>query len=704
MLLSIPFKLFNFFKNFCVSSETIIGFYQNDNKVFITNTLDSNQIIEFLQYLDAHSEIDELVTTGNVDDKLLIALGNTHNSTNLTIFTLCNCEDITYLGLQHLPSNLKSLTLFECVAITTTGLQHLPSGLTSLNVSYCTQITDTGLQHLPSGLTSLNILGCTGITPAIVEMLVAEYHESVLYTDFHMFYKAVEKIQVDKYGPNFNIDETVKTMVFNIARFDTLGSTIKFILNNPDKYPFLVNSKDTNGHDLMHFYTHNPEMQKFLFELGAVPTKKEETNDILHNIINDSQSVHVPVVTKCIAFFTKELVNKFDADFATITQAAEGYAHEVMDLFTTKPDITIPLLDLTAQEKGGVMITNLDNNAMPPTDQQFIQKVTTKVLQVLNEEYLRQNAEGDAYDRGYSTAPIQYDYTKGAEKTITIPQSIGLIAKLITLTKPDLEQMKELAATLITKRPELIAKADFRTCVGNKAAAHEYLQTFNADTIKEFFKEVSGLEIEEVYREQQKFKLAKQLYIAATTYGENSSACIQGTWAQIIATSTEIDSRLNDKWGKYQEAERAKEAAQNSITKKNIMPFLEQCVNEMFIKKDGAVLTNQELKEPLLDLATAILDIVNPEKITKEEQQLLSSINAYFSQHIKNYLLNYDRAIPTFEQYHTMITQFSEVRKLQSFAQYLEVSDSSQREEGVMTDDLVTDSLDVIGNIEVVEI
>lgn len=221
----------------------------------------------------------------------------------------------------------------------------------------------------------------------------------------------------------------------------------------------------------------------------------------------------------------------------------------------------------------------------------------------------------------------------------------------------------------MTKRPELIEKVKPGLKLGNKVVAHEHLASYSAQEIKNLFQQTADLDIEKVYQEQQKFKLAKQLYVAATTYGDNSIACTQGTWAQIIATAEEMNVSLNDKWGEYKEAERSKEAQQNNITGTNIMPFVEGCVNDVLLKQNGLVLSSSDLKEPLLDIATAILDVSKPEGINKEQQQVLSEINKYFGEHIHETLPNYARAVPTFEQYYIMVNKFPEVPAMQNFAQ-----------------------------------
>ncbi|WP_395477263.1 hypothetical protein [Rickettsia endosymbiont of Pantilius tunicatus] len=62
------------------------------------------------------------------------------------------------------------------------------------------------------------------------------------------------------------------------------------------------------------------------------------------------------------------------------------------------------------------------------------------------------------------------------------------------------------------------------------------------------------------------------------------------------------------------------------------------------------------------------LPINTPEKISKEEQKILSAINIYFSEHIKEHLPNYNKSKPTLEEYKTLINTLPKSQELQKFA------------------------------------
>lgn len=99
-------------------------------------------------------------------------------------------------------------------------------------------------------------------------------------------------------------EDTTKRLFFDLARQNHHRERIELLLNDPDKYTFLINSSDEEGHTLSHFYTHSPEMQKFFFERGLIPEKErsQERNQRRDDarIVQDSQSVHDRVVLRQI--------------------------------------------------------------------------------------------------------------------------------------------------------------------------------------------------------------------------------------------------------------------------------------------------------------------------------------------------------------------------------------------------------------------
>lgn len=202
----------------------------------------------------------------------------------------------------------------------------------------------------------------------------------------------------------------------------------------------------------------------------------------------------------------------------------------------------------------------------------------------------------------------------------------------------------------------------------NKTELHGLLNGIDdGKKVDELFKEISCLNIEEVWREQKEFVLLKQIYIAATTYGENNSACIQGTWTQIISSINEISSEIVAQYDRYLEEEQKQEMQKNAITKENIKPFLEGLADKLI----QYVELHPELKETLEDFVVCIVDINKPEEITFEQQKILAEINKYFSENIKDALRNYNRNIPNRDEYGLIIEGLSEVEVMQRFVQEL---------------------------------
>ena len=150
-------------------------------------------------------------------------------------------------------------------------------------------------------------------------------------------------------------------------------------------------------------------MEKYFFKKGLVPSVE---NNRENTIVNDPQSVHTSEVTKRTKFFVEELTTEFSSNTIEAFTTAENYKNNIQNLFNSNDSkfnkITIDLLDLSEQEKKSVMEKTLPTGAPIPSDQVFIKIVNERALKELDQNYLNKNSP-------YSTAPIQYDYTDGAE-------------------------------------------------------------------------------------------------------------------------------------------------------------------------------------------------------------------------------------------------------------------------------------------------
>ncbi|HJD55234.1 MAG TPA: hypothetical protein LFW21_00945 [Rickettsia endosymbiont of Pyrocoelia pectoralis] len=619
--------------------------------------------------------------------------------------SLSGCPNIQDADIINLSPNLKELDLSRCQNITDACIKDLSRNLSKLNLSNC-RITDNGIKDLPPGLISLNLKDCRELTAKILKdlppnltdieftnapfELLAELMENpnirVTYSSNPLIQK-LEEINNRRQDPTFNLEQEISNMVEDIARFDRKGERVKYLLDRQDKYPFLINSKNSEGHSIEYFYTHNPEMQKYCFKKGLVPIEKK---DVVNVDEISSTGVHSSEATNRTNFLTEELMTEFGGNTTESFIAAENYKNNVLGLFNSNKDpklnkLTVDLLELSDQEKKSVMEQTLQPSAPIPSDQTFkaLGQQATGVQQILGAvgTYLGKDAEGK-YNTYYSSTPLEYDSTKDAKKNTTLPECIGLISMLADKTKPNLAQMQELIVTLCNKHPELIREnmeainalnlnMDVQQLQDRKEA-YGQIKSLDEMQIKKLFEVTSGgLDIEEVFKEQQKFKLAKQLYVASTTYGENNSACLNGVWVQVMKTSQEIRDDLNNKWEAYKKNQMEQEAQKLNISRENIKPFLDEFAKDELGKKDSTITANESLKDRLQDAILGMQDLpVNiPEKLSKEEEKILSVINTYFSEHIKEYLPNYDNAtLPSHEQYKTLINTLSHSEEMQKFA------------------------------------
>ncbi|WP_264730462.1 leucine-rich repeat domain-containing protein [Wolbachia endosymbiont (group B) of Episyrphus balteatus] len=244
-------------------------------------------------------------------------------------------------------------------------------------------------------------------------------------------------------------ESTIRSLFFDLAQHGYTGG-IEVLLDDYDKYPFLINSRNEQGHTLSHFYNHDPGMQRFFFERGMIPKQRPEQKRDDLRIARDSQSVHASPVVKKTNFLAKKLVESTKADEEQLKQAATSYVEsiELLKQYQNDP-IRLNLLSVNDKEKREVMEKTLGDNPVP-NDKDFIGDIIDKVKEALKKNYLKKNSH-DEYDQGYPTQGLQYDYTKDDAK-ITIPESIGRIKLLIDNFNIPLEEKKELLVTLMEKK------------------------------------------------------------------------------------------------------------------------------------------------------------------------------------------------------------------------------------------------------------
>ncbi|WP_425386408.1 TomO hydrophobic C-terminal domain-containing protein [Wolbachia endosymbiont (group A) of Barypeithes pellucidus] len=627
------------------------------------------------------------LSSNNISAESAEALAN-GNLTNLKKLNLNHCK-VGDEGAEALANgnltNLKKLNLFSN-NISAEGAEALAKdnlpNLTSLDLG-CNNIGNKGAEALANvNLTKFTKfdLSYNNIDFEHIEVLARSKCSGIKLNnrDQKVFYDFLLK----KCSNNQVVDkESIKKMIFNVARSNYSGDLVRYILTQPDKYPFLINSKDEQWHTLSHFYNHSPEIQEFLFKHGLVPEK----DSTLRNITNDKQSVHAGLAVKKTKFITKNLVESIKASEGQLEQAVNSYVESIPKLLKEyqNDQVKIGLLGLKENEKKSVMEEVL-NGGDVPSDEEFIKTVIDKAEQVLKQQYLKKNFHGE-YDQGYPTQELQYDYTRDDAK-ITIPESIGYIKLLIDKFSVPLKEKKELLVTLMEQNPDLVKNklSKVKEKLGNsvildkeqfnKTELHELLNGIDdGKKVDELFKEISCLNIEEVWREQKEFVLLKQIYIAATTYGESSSACIQGTWTQIISSINEISSEIVAQYDRHLEEEQKLEAQKDVITKENITPFVENLAKKLI----QYARNNPEFKEDLVDnFILRGIDLDRPENIQFEQQRALAKINQEFSANIKSFLPNYDRSIPKEDEYKIIIKELFKIKMMKDFA--LEEDDQPQ--------------------------
>ncbi|WP_265016562.1 leucine-rich repeat domain-containing protein [Wolbachia endosymbiont (group A) of Andrena dorsata] len=628
---------------------------------------------------------------------------------NLTSLNLSS-DKVSDKGVKELAklANLTSLSLISCL-ISVRGVKELAkfTNLTSLNLSG-NRIDDKGLKALTKSSCLKNLkklrLGEIEIGIEGIESLAEIKNSGVKL--IHSLKEISHRIFCDfllKPRPHNQVTykKGVKKMIFNVAQHDNSGKIVKHILTQPNKYHFLINSQDEQGHTLSHFYTHSPEMQEFLFKHGLIPEKEPELerDAELQGILRNRQSVHARAANKETCFFTAKLVKSINANENELKQAATSYMENVPKLLKQyqNDQMKVKLLGLTKDGKRLVMEQVLRKNAAVPDDKEFIEITFKKVEEVLKQKYLSKDQEGE-YIEEMSRGKLQYDYTRDNAK-VTIPESIGYIKLLIDRFTIPLMARKELLVTLVNQNPGLVQQKLSRIKselgndnvsqkqITNRAEFHKLLNDVDADKVNKLFEEISGFNIEETWKEQKEFVLLQEIYEAATTYisrntGENINACIQGTWSHIINSVSQIDLNLREQCDQYLEKERKLEKQQNSITEENITPFVENLAGKLIqYAKD-----NPEFGENLVDdFMMSGVHYEEPKKISLGQQKVLAKINQEFTASIQEFLPNYDRSIPKVDEYVIIINELCKVKAMQDFVQGKSVDNDQVTEQSNKT-------------------
>jgi len=617
---------------------------------------------------------------------------------NITELSLKNC-DIGDEGAKALANgNLTNLTRLFLMRsnIGDAGVKALANGNLTNLIRFCCSGDNFGAKEAKA-------LAESGECCEFIDKFASTYRNNITGLCYHLK-NLWSQAREESNGNVSKLDKKVaKDFFFYLAEYNyPKKEVIEPFLDDFNKYPFLINSRDEQGHTLAHFYTHDPEMQKFFFERGMIPEKRNQERED-KRIAQDNQSVHKDLIVERTKFFTKKLIECTEASEKKLKQAVSSYV-ESIKLFQEYQNDTIRLrlLDLNDDNKKSVMEETLGNNPVPD-DKEFIQIVIDTAKNALETKYLRKNASGE-YDEGYPTYEMEYE----DKAKVTIPESIGYIKLMIDNFSIPLEEKKELLVTLIEQNPELVRKKIpiIRKELGNSNILNEaqfekkelYILLNSIDDSKKIdklFKEISDLDVENIWREQKEFALLKHIYMAATGY-RGKSVCPQGTWTQIIQSIEVINTEIMEQFDLYLEEKEKREAQADIITKENIVPFIENLADRLI----QYVKDNPELKEVLQNhlLHCECINIDDPEKVTFKQQKILAEINKYFSENIKGFLPNYNRNIPNRDEYRIIIAGLSKVPVLQNFAlvdQGLsDAEDKSNNYITISTDEELLDDVD----------
>jgi Leucine-rich repeat (LRR) protein len=566
------------------------------------------------------------------------------------------------------------------------------------------KIGDEGVQAIIANLQNLSELdmSCNDITDAVLDEIVASVPEKITKLDLkrnpNISYSGIEKLAVIK---NTNIiisdsedieelflkflqcgnitSESIKNIVFEIARMYSLYNNaplIQHIINSPEKYPFAINSRDNEGHSLLSFYNHfNPEMQPFLFQHGAVPDT-EQKQDRLKTLARDTQSVHTTEAVKLVNFITDNLFKAYGniENKQQLLVKAEEYQAGLTKLDQVyQNSIKLKLLSLSDGAKRDTMKKTLVANQPTPSDQDYVATVIEKAKIALTTIYLGKT--NGHYNQGYPTHKMEY----GDGHKITIPQSLGLVKSLIDTMEIPVAEKLELLVTLMRQNPELVkSKLEIiqdklnidvpPTILVDSTKCHKFLASNpvikkTPQIIGDLFNSISDLDINQTWREQKAFIVAENIYIAATAYGKGKTACLQGVWEDIVNSVTEINKDFYNEFIKLQEQNLEEERARTSITENNIQEFIGVLAKKLI----NFVEDKPVLQERLADLDFVTIDMEKPQYISIEQQEFLAQINTAFAE-IKKYLPNYNREIPTSDEYDLIIKMLAKHPLIEKFA------------------------------------
>ncbi|WP_316354376.1 hypothetical protein [Candidatus Trichorickettsia mobilis] len=278
---------------------------------------------------------------------------------------------------------------------------------------------------------------------------------------------------------------------------------------------------------------------------------------------------------------------------------------------------------------------------------------------------------------GYSGEYANYQYYYDEDKNISLPQAIGAVWSFIKKSVPTQQELQELCVSGLHKYFTITTDVHSRTTAINairkvlkltdiiaiekfKTAA-DYHQLLNDNKVSkaliaQLFKNVFNFDIGQVLEINKLTDLTTQLFVAATNYRDNNTACKMGTFTQIIHTLPLIDKNFIDELAKFEGG------IKHIITRINIEQYTAD-ISDQLIK----ICEQKQLTEELLQFVSCYMD-EDFSKTTYIQQKVFAEINTLFKTCISKYLPGYGSRNPSGEEYKIMLDVLRQTKTIKKFA------------------------------------
>ncbi|WP_265030495.1 TomO hydrophobic C-terminal domain-containing protein [Wolbachia endosymbiont (group B) of Athalia cordata] len=237
------------------------------------------------------------LTGNNIGNEEAEALAKS-NLTNLTTLDLSH-NDIGNEGAKALAksnlTNLTKLNLFDnkignegAKAFAKSNLTNLTEldlannsidaeGVEAFAKSNLTKLTKLNLRHNKIGNKEAKALAESEKCCEFIGKIARIDNNGGTRALFELLKKSWSQARAKSKSNVCKLDEsTVRSLFFDLARHGYHKEGIKVLLDDSDKYPFLINLRNEQGHTLSHVYDQDLQMQKFFFECGMIPEQRRD--------------------------------------------------------------------------------------------------------------------------------------------------------------------------------------------------------------------------------------------------------------------------------------------------------------------------------------------------------------------------------------------------------------------------------------------